>query len=359
MPPTPSPSLDPLGHELLTSRLARIPEILSAMVRNPISRLSAATQTTRQFLVTGTGSSEAHARFLVHLLNRHARRPAEFVPLSAFCDLPSDFGRGRTLVVVSQGLSPNAQVAIDRYRDFDHLIVFTSTTVAGAAAAGKADRAAKVRELEAAGVEFVRSPLEEEYATLIRFVGPLAVYVSVHQFVRCLAPDALAALEEDALTRMLTARVPAQVVERFIVHTDEFRRGFYLLAGAPLCEFAQNLSYKFLEGLFWSAPVIWDFLQFAHGPFQEVTLQPRPVVILQGPGGTEYDLATRTRRMLASANVPCIDLATATPAPLCVLEYEAVFNDLVVQLIRQLRVDQRQWPSKGKDDPLYGFFRVG
>jgi creatinine amidohydrolase len=313
----------------------------------------------RRFVVTGTGSSEAHARFLVHLLNRHALRPAEFVPLSAFCDPPAGWGSGAALIVVSQGLSPNAQVAVDRHGDFDHLVIFTSTTAAGAEAAGKPERARRIRELQAGGAEFVHSPLEEEYATLIRFVGPLAVYVSAWQFVRGLAPDGLAVLEPGELRRLLAARIPDAVVRQFIAHVDDFRRGFYFVAGAPLGEFAQNLAYKFLEGLYWSAPVIWDYLQFAHGAFQEVTLQPRPVVILEEPGDTARELATRTRAMLDAAGIPCIDLPVGTPAPLGIFELEAVFNDLVLQLIRHFRVDQRNWPSKGKDDPLYGFYRLG
>lgn len=349
---------DPLGHELLGQRLQRIPELLGALARHPLERVSARTLTAHSFLVTGTGSSEAHARFLVYLLNRHARRPAEFIPLSAFCAMPAEFGRGRVLVVISQGLSPNAQVAIDRQRDFVHTVIFTATTAAGAEAAGKPDRAARIRQLEAEGVEFIRSPLEEEYSTLIRFVGPLAVYLSAHQFVRCLAAEMLPPIEPADLQRLLAARAPAEAVERFVARSAEFKRGFYVLAASPLCEFAHNLAYKFLEGLYWSAPVIWDFLQFAHGPFQEVTLQPRPVVLLEGPAPTERALAARTRRMLEAAAVPCIELPTATAAPLSIFEYEAVFNDLVYQLIQRLGIDQRHWPSRGKDDPLYGFFRL-
>lgn len=355
-PPSPP---DPLGHDLLAERLARLPSLLADLASTPLTRVTDASRAGRHFVVTGTGSSEAHARFLVNLLNRCARRPAEFVPLSAFCELPADFGRGRVLLVVSQGLSPNAQVAIDRHHDFDHLVVFTSTTAAGAAAGGKPDRARKIQMLADAGVEFVHSPLEEEYATLIRFIGPLAVYVRAHQFVRCLAPAALAPLTPERLAPLLSARAPADLVARFAMNASTFCRGFYLVTGAPLVEFAQNLSYKFLEGLYWSAPVIWDYLQFAHGPFQEVTLQPRPVVLLAGPGTTEGELARRTRAMLHAAGVPAIDVVAASAAPWSIIEYEAIFNDLVFQLIRRLGVDQRHWPSKGKDDPLYGFFRVG
>lgn len=357
--PPPDPRTDPLGHALLAQRLERLPALLARVAAEPLRAVSARTLTARHFLVTGTGSSEAHARFLVYLLNRHARRPAEFIPLSAFCHLPAEFGRGRVLVIVSQGISPNAQVAIDRRADFDHSVVFTATTAAGAEAAGKPERASLIRRLEDDGVEFVRGPLEEEYATLIRFVGPMAAYLTAHQFVRCLAGDLLPPIAPAELVRALAARAPAGVVDRFAAGADAFRRGFYLLAGSPLCEFAHNLGYKFLEGLYWSSPVIWDFLQFAHGPFQEVTLQPRPVVILEGPGEADRELAARTRRMLEAARVPCIDLPTATAAPLSIFEYEAIFNDLVFALIRRLGIDQRHWPSRGKDDPLYGFFRVG
>ena len=62
--------------------------------------------------------------------------------------------------------------------------------------------------------------------------------------------------------------------------------------------------------------------------------------------------------MLESAGVPYIDLQTTALGALAIFEHEAVFNDLVFQLIRRFGIDQRHWPSKGKDDPLYGFFRV-
>jgi creatinine amidohydrolase len=186
----------------------------------------------------------------------------------------------------------------------------------------------------------------------------MAVYVAALHFARCLAAESLPEVPVAALAPLLALRAPDDVVERFAAHAEDFRRGFYLLAAAPLCEFAHNLGYKFLEGLYWSAPVIWDFLQFAHGPFQEVTLQPRPVVLLEGPRPAERELAARTRRMLASAGVPCIDLPLDAPTPLAIFGYEALFNDLIYRLIVRLGVDQRHWPSRGKDDPLYGFFRV-
>jgi len=350
---------DPLGHALLEQRLAAIEPMVRAMLAEPLQAIHPRTLGASSFLVTGTGSSEAHARFLVYLLNRHVRRSAEFMPLSGFCALPASLGRGRVLVVVSQGLSPNAQVALRCAGEFAHTVVFTSTTARGAAAAGRAERAELVRRLQASGVEFFYSPLEEEYATLIRLVGPVAVYVRMLQFASCLEGGGAAGLSTEGELPLLRARAPEAVLARFVREADRFRRGFYLVAGAPLSEFAHNLAYKFLEGLYWTSPGIWDFLQFAHGAFQEVTVQPRPVVILTGSSAVERDLVRRTVAMLQGARVPYVELESTAEAPLSILEYEAVFNDLVSRLVGHFGVDQRNWPSKGRDDPLYGFARVG
>ncbi|RKX36104.1 MAG: creatininase [Verrucomicrobia bacterium] len=348
---------DPFGHALLRRRLKQIPDLLVGMLGDP-PRADPKTLKSTGFIVTGTGSSEAHARFLVNLLNRYADRPAEFVPLSGFCASTPIAASDQTLVVVSQGLSPNAQVAINEFASFAHTIVFTATTAEGAAAAGKTARAQLIRDLESAGVEFIRGPLEEEYSTLIRFVGPMACFLSTYLYSRSLKPDALPPVTPQDLRHLLASEIDPETTRTFITESEHFKRGFYLIAGAPLCETAQNLGYKFLEGLFWSSPAIWDYLQFAHGPFQEVSLHPRPVVILEGPGDTEAELASRTRDMLESVSLPHITITGQFEPPLSILEFEATFNTLIMHLIEHFKVDQINWPSKGKDDPLYGFYRM-
>ena len=349
--------MDSLGHALLRRRLAQIPDLLVGMLSDPPA-LNPESLKSSGFVVTGTGSSEAHARFLVNLLNRNARFPAEFVPLSGFCASAPIEASDRTLIVISQGLSPNAQVAINEFASFAHTIVFTATTAEGAVAAGKTARAQLIRDLESARVEFIRGPLEEEYSTLIRFVGPMACFLSTYLFSRSLKPEALPPVTSQKLRHLLASKIDPETTRTFIRESDNFKRGFYLIAGTPLCEVAQNLGYKFLEGLFWSSPTIWDYLQFAHGPFQEVSLQPRPVVILEGPGDTEAELASRTRDMLESASLSHITITGKIEPPLSTLEFEAIFNDLVMHLIEHFKVDQINWPSKGKDDPLYGFYRM-
>ncbi len=348
-------SPDPKGHELLARRLAQIPAVLEGMLAGPPPPLLPATRASRRFVVTGTGSSEAHARYLAALLNLQTDRAAAYLPLSGFTAAHRGAFAGRTLVVFSQGVSPNAQIALRRHREFAHAILFSATTPEVAEAAGKPDRAALLRDLTGAGGELVVFPLAEEYTTLIRFVGPMAGYLACLRFVaqlddcRCQVPTS------GDLRPLLAAEPPAPLLGAMLGRPEDFARGFNLVCAAPISEFAQNLACKFMEGVFWPCPPVSDFLQFAHGPFQQMSAHPHPVVILQGDSPLEAELVARSVRMLADARLPAY-VVRVDAAPLhSIFGFEAVFNRLVFALVRRLDIDQVNWPGKGRDDRLYGF----
>lgn len=346
---------DPLGLDLLAQRLARIPAILDGMLATGPQPLSARSRDSQRFIVTGTGSSEAHARYLATLLNLHTDRAAAYLPLSGFVDAPRSSFAGRTLVVFSQGVSPNAQIALQRGRDFAHTILFTATTPEAAEAAGKPDRARLLRALLEQGGELVEFPLAEEYTTLIRFVGPLAGYLAAMQFAaqlpgaRCVVPSA------ETLRPLLSARAPDVLRDAMCQLPSAFSGGFNLITAAPISDYAQNLACKFMEGLFWSCPGISDFLQFAHGPFQQMTAHPKPALILQGDGPGEAELVARSVAMLRGVGASAFVLKIEAPPLLSIFGFEAALNDLVFAVMRHQRVDQVNWPGKGRDDLLYGF----
>lgn len=353
-----APSPDPLGHQLLAERLASLPGLLRGCVEAGVTALSPRTHASRHFVVVGTGSSEAHARFLVHALNRHTTYSAEFTPLSAFLGSDPESRRGRTLVVFSQGLSPNARTAFSRRGEFAHTVVFTSVTEEGARRGGKLDRLQLLDALVSEGAEIVRFPVEDEYTTLIRIVGPACAYLACWSFVATLGGSRLRMPSTREIDLVVSSRPPAGLREDFTRHVAEFRRGFYMVASSPLCEYAQNLGYKFMEGLFWSAPILWDYLQFAHGPFQEVSLNPRPVLLIRTQTESDAEIADRADHMLGQVGLKAITLPLKTQGLLAILEAEMVLNHLLLDLIRDQSIDQVNWPSKGKDDPLYGFFRA-
>ena len=350
-----TPLADPLGHELLATRLARIPEVLEGMLADPGTPLSASTLASQRFIVTGTGSSEAHARYLATLINLHTDRSAAYLPLSGFVDAEPTIFAGKTLVVYSQGVSPNAQIALQRGRHFDHTILFTATTPEAAKAAGKPDRADLLNALLERGGELVEFPLAEEYTTLIRFVGPLAGYLATLQFAAKFPGSLVDVPSLEELSPLLTASAPEAMSRAMRELPSAFAAGFNIITAAPICDYSQNLACKFMEGLFWNCPSISDFLQFAHGPFQQMTAHPKPVLILQGDGPGEARMVERSVAMLRGVGANAYVIQISAPPLLSIFGFEAALNDAVFRVMRHLHIDQVNWPGKGRDDQLYGF----
>lgn len=346
---------DPLGHALLEKRLGQIPATLSGMLaRNP-APLKPATLASTHFIITGTGSSEAHARYLTMLLNLYTPRAAAYLPLSGFTALQQPAFAGKTLVVFSQGVSPNAQLALRRRSGFAHTVLFTATTPATALAAGKKDRAELLQQLLDEGSELIEFPLAEEYTTLIRFVGPMAGYLACLQFTAQLAGCRFKIPLASDILHQLDAQPPAEMLEAMLNTPTRFAAGFSLVTAAPISEFAQNLACKFMEGVFWPCPPISDFLQFAHGPFQQTTAHPHPIVILQGDAPVEAELVNRSLAMLRAVGLEAWVIHIDAPPLISIFGFEAALNRLILSLMKQFGTDQINWPGKGRDDQLYGF----
>ncbi|MFT3781517.1 MAG: creatininase [Nibricoccus sp.] len=346
---------DPQGHALLERRLSQIPAVLAGMLERGLPPLREATLSAERFIVTGTGSSEAHARYLTMLLNLYTERSAAYLPLSGFTPTNQPAFAGKTLIVFSQGVSPNAQLALRRRKDFAHTILFTATNPATAFAAGKKDRAALLQGLLDEGGELVEFPLAEEYTTLIRFVGPMAGYLACLQFVSQLSCCRFKVPPAADILGLLAAQPPADLLDAMIGSPWRFSDGFSLVTAAPISEFAQNLACKFMESVFWPCPPISDFLQFAHGPFQQTTAHPHPVLILQGDAPVEAELVNRSLKMLRSVDLEAFVLRVDAPPLISIFGFEAALNRLVFALIKRFGTDQVNWPGKGRDDQLYGF----
>ena len=348
-------SPDPLGHALLSARLASLPDVLSGMLASGPAPLSAASRAARRFIITGTGSSEAHARYLTMLINLHTDRAAAYLSLSGFTLADRSSFAGATLVVFSQGVSPNAQIALRRRNEFTHCILFTATTTAASHAAGKPDRAALLKRIRDEGGELIEFPLAEEYTTLIRFVGPMAGYLAALQFAASLDASRLQQPTSDEILPLLDAAPPADLLGAMKRLPSAFSAGFNLVTAAPISDYAQNLACKFMEGVYWPCPPISDFLQFAHGPFQEMNAHPKPVVILQGGSAIESEMVTRSVRMLREVGLDAFVIRVEGDPLHAIFGFEAALNALVFEVMRHLRVDQINWPGKGRDDLLYGF----
>jgi creatinine amidohydrolase len=96
-------------------------------------------------------------------------------------------------------------------------------------------------------------------------------------------------------------------------------------------------------------------LQFAHGPFQQMTAHPHPVVILQGDSPVEAELVRRSVGMLLDVGLEAYVIHVDAPPLHSIFGFEAALNRLVFAALQRFGIDQVNWPGKGRDDLLYGF----
>ena len=360
--PSSSASRPDLGVALLRERLESIPALLEGWAASPEAARAARPQKCPQRVVaTGLGSSEAHARYLVWLLNRFTDIPAEFVPTGALLNpAPGCRRQDRTLVVFSQGLSAHARIALGCRGAFARTVLFTAASREGLIRSGKQDRAQCLEALVQEGAEVIRFPLEDEYTLLIRVVGPALGFLAARLWVGGLSGGTLSGdpqmVGAEAAQAFCTGWSAGRVAWPRM-ESDAFGRGFALLASPDLSEYLQNLAFKFVEGLFRPAPTLQELLQFAHGPFQQLNAAPRPVVVLHRAGEIEGDQLRRIRELCLSASLTCHDTGSGlvSRTDLLVFEAEGLFVEPLLEGVEREGVDQVAWPGRGLDGPLYDY----
>ncbi len=113
--------------DVLRGRIMRAPSALAATLDTPEQPLDERWWARAQIVVTGVGLAAGPARLAAYLLAR-AGVAARFEPAGAFaCGAP----RGDALCVFSQGLSPNARLAMSRAGSYEHALLVTTRRAGG------------------------------------------------------------------------------------------------------------------------------------------------------------------------------------------------------------------------------------
>jgi creatinine amidohydrolase/Fe(II)-dependent formamide hydrolase-like protein len=324
------------GHRLLAERIARLPAIVRDAARDPDVPLDLDVTGIRRLATTGIGSSEAHARLLAHLVAEHTALPARFLPPSALL-VPGPGCAEDALVVFSQGLSPNAQLALAHAARWRCVVAATAVTDAGRLAA-----------LRARGVTVVPFAGEGEFGTLVRVIGPLTGSLCVLRLARAFGvvvrvpPDRLAAA---------VAQAPAAAAG---VTWAALAAPLALVASGAYAELVTNLRRKILEGMLRPMPPVWDPLELAHGPFQQAFAAPATFLALTRPDAPEEEpLLARLEAMLEPERHALVRLPASLPMPFSLFEHEMQLNALLLRELESRAVDQVRWPGRGHEQPLY------
>lgn len=357
------------GRDLLAARLAAIPAALQQTLDESAARpdlgfargLSTA-ERERPVFTTGIGASEGPARVLADLLGRAGRR-ASFLPLSqlvAEAGLPGGACAGSLLVLFSQGLSPNAELALAQAPRFRRLLVYTSVRpdAAGDRAAAALARAARTGALIA-----VLPPACED-RLFLRVLGPATATLAALQLVEALVRDSDSGEAGWPLHR-LPAAASAALAEgraRCAAFAAEHGLGallaerpdlpIALLTTAGYGELCHSLRWQLLEGAGQREPAVWDALGFAHGPLQQVYRNHSLLLALRHPGERAAELWPRLRRVLLPQH-RYLELPASLPAPLALVEHQLQIGALVLEALRAVDWDLQRWPGQGRDGALY------
>lgn len=286
------------------------------------------------FVVTGVGGSFGPAKHLVALLEESGRR-ARYQPLSAFAQGAPATRGDEALCVVSQGLSPNARLALGHADAFREAYLVTAISEADP----------RVSAFVGAGGRVLRHPPTEERGTLLRVVGPAAALAAVGAFVG----ERLEASERSALE---AARRAARAKARALT-AKELARPCVLVTSGERRAVAEGLGLKWVEGLGRPMPPTWDVLELSHGPFHAFYGEEMLLVGLGPPSPLDDAL----EQMLVPERHTFVRLGSDLSRHASRLAAELAANELVLASLRASPRDLTAWPSMGKDDPLYGLGR--
>ncbi len=329
---------------LLRERAASVPDRIR-MLGDPAA-VALHANGFRAVRTTGVGSSGAHARALAEWLS-DLGLDARYLPPSAFPAAHEAAHDADLLVAFSQGLSPNARLALQRPDAWRQVLVVTSTRPSD-----EGQQSVFAKRLEEAGVTLLDSGAADEFGTLVRVLGPATAYWTAWRIVVAFgAPagpgaEAVASAIERAAERARAASLPWA--------PSLARLPLLWVASPNHVGAADNLRLKWVEGLLREVPPVVDVLDFAHGPFQALHDREAVVVSLcaQDDPHAEERLG-RLDSLLVPERHTRIALEAELAHPLAVVEFEAGANELLLAALRVSAIDPGDWPGRGADAALY------
>lgn len=322
--------------------IAGMHEVLAHALEAPLPRL---TRAVTSVVTTGVGASEGPARVLAALLVE-AGVLARFAPVSSFAARSPGATRLRPaqadlLIVFSQGLCPNARLALGETHAFRQRWLVTSLD-RKAPTPESAPKLAVLNRLLARDVTPIVIPPANEPETLARFTGPTVATLTALRLGALISGDRALAMQ--------LAEAPSAYRATHAPITSLAGPLALVSAGAlPESPYAQR--WKLLEALLGQDPPVWDVLSFAHGPLQANHGRALNLLVLEGAGHEQ--LVERLERTLDARCQRALRLRSSLPLPLSFFEHTAQLDALILRELEASPRDLFDWPGRHGDAPLY------
>jgi hypothetical protein len=322
----------------LERRLLSIPQLLEETLATDLA-LSDGLANVESWDITGMGGSQGPALLLDDALSSLGIA-SRWITNTALLEEPTINQRDRGLVIFSQGLSPNAHIALKRADSYRSSILVTSRPDAAAIAGFRG--------------AVLGHPPTQEGGALVRLAGPACAALVALKIAKALSRPQSPALENwtDELHHVPDA-VRGVLDEPSIPLEGSLNA--CLTIGRDTC-IGGPLMWKWQEALYTPLVPSLDVLSFAHGPFQSLFHQEAQFLCLSRPDRTLHrQLWERLEQMLKPTKHRLRFLIARLPGPLAYFEFNAALDRLALTEVRQKRLDVHNWPGKGADPPLYEF----
>lgn len=328
------------GHNLIAQRIEDAPNYLIAMKNKKIE-----IDEKKNYYVLGLGSSSAHAHYFSYLVQKYYKNiRVSLVELSQVSRLPQD---DSVLVVISQGLAPTVQPVFSSW-GFKNIFLYTSVLPTNK----DKNKRVILQELKENKSTVIPFPIEDEYTTLIRIIGPLCGYMALFNSI---SPCDLSLKEEKKILQNLKRSYNLMPNGDFL-SSLEYDPSLVILLSYPLSSLSKNIFNKFIEGGFFPSVKIMNYSEFAHGLYQNISYQYEKGklthFILINSSDEDVQMIEAARKMLSS-NYPIWEVKTELTDDFKILELEMIMNYFVLKWLERKDIDQINWSGKDKQKYLY------
>lgn len=304
----------------------------------------------KRWLTCGIGASEGVARATAAWLHHEARVPAHVRAFSEWLvnsssTEPADASHELGIIVFSQGLCPNARIALSR-------APYTATRVLVTAAI----ESEAVRHAQSMGWLILPHEPTNEDALLVRLEGPLCAMAAGLSLAECLAE-----IHGSQRRSLASHHAAASFAHGFELgtklgaqqSTDSLDRVCAMLVSGRSLATHTGLAWTWMEGTL-SAPIaVWDVLGFAHGPMQAIYERRATIVSFERGNDHERALFDRVAPVLDPERHTLIRVQADRDDESAVFAHFGALWGLLITLLARHPRDLRHWPGKGRDRALY------
>lgn len=288
---------------------------------------------------SGIGASDGSARACAQWLDDAPGVSARFRPFSAWLDAGDDCDG---VIVFSQGLCPNAKIAIDRAPASATRVLVTA-----------AHEHPIVRDAVARGWLLCEHAPRDEGPLLVRLEGPLCALAVARAIAQRARGDDTVAQHSEAFVRGV--RAGARVAGELTIEQLDGVRA--MIGSGAMIETHAGLPWTWMESTLTAPIALFDALSFAHGPLQALYEQRATIVAFERAAQPAW--IDRVAQVLAPERHTLVRLASEAPSDHDALfEHAGALWSLLFSLLEHRPRELRAWPGKGCDGPLYELDRA-